>query len=86
MSRTRCGILMPLRRAGTLPSAEFHGGPGSAEHYASLRRRNAPRPGHDSSKLNLTLVSSQAGIGAGDGISFASLRRFWAVAARRNSS
>jgi hypothetical protein len=31
-------------------------------------------------------VCSQAGIGAGSGISFASFRRFWAVAASRNSS
>ena len=31
-------------------------------------------------------VCSQAGIGAGSGISFASFRRFWTVAARRNSS
>src|ERR1700732_365989 len=30
------------------------------------------------------LVYSQAGIGAGSGISFASFRRFWTVAARRN--
>lgn len=29
---------------------------------------------------------SQAGFGCGTGISLASLRRFWAVAARRNSS
>ena len=31
-------------------------------------------------------VCSQAGIGADSGISFASFRRFWTVAARRNSS
>jgi hypothetical protein len=30
--------------------------------------------------------SAQAGTGAGGGINFASFRRFWAVAARRNSS
>jgi len=31
-------------------------------------------------------VSGQAGIGAGSGINFASFRRFWTVAASRNSS
>jgi hypothetical protein len=32
------------------------------------------------------LAGAQAGCNVGSGISFASFRRFWAVAARRNSS
>src|SRR3977135_713161 len=37
-------------------------------------------------RLIVGLTNSQAGLGFGIGTSFASLRRFWAVAARRNSS
>ena len=34
MSRTRCGILMPRRRAGTVPTTGVRYGPGSAAHHA----------------------------------------------------
>ena len=34
MSRTRSGILMPLRRAGTVADAGVRNGPGSAAHQA----------------------------------------------------
>src|SRR3954467_9052525 len=34
VSRTRCGILMPLRRAGTVTNTGAWYGPGSAAHHA----------------------------------------------------
>ena len=52
----------------------------------SASGRLAPKCGADGVVDRRFWPGSHAGFGLGIGISFASLRRFWAVAARRNSS